>query len=63
MSQITNLTRFRKQKAREDARRQADENAAKFGRTRAQKDAEARDAERAAQHLDRHRLDQNRRDD
>ena len=52
---ITNLTRFRKQKARDDARRQGDENAARFGRTRAQKAVEDADAARAAAHLDQHR--------
>ena len=52
MTQITNLNRFRKQKAREDARQQADANAAKHGRTKAQKLAEKADKDRAAKHLD-----------
>lgn len=52
MTQITNLNRFRKQKAREDARQQADANAAKHGRTKAQKLAEQADKDRAAKHLD-----------
>lgn len=52
MTQITNLNRFRKQKAREDARRDADANAAKHGRTKAQKLAEKADQDRAAKHLD-----------
>ncbi|WBU55616.1 DUF4169 family protein [Paracoccus sediminicola] len=52
MTQITNLNRFRKQKSREDARKQADANAAKHGRTKAQKAAEKADRDRAAKHLD-----------
>ena len=54
MAEITNLNRFRKDKARQDHRRQGDENAAKFGRTKAQKLAEAADVARAQQHLDQH---------
>ena len=41
MAEITNLNRFRKQQARAEARRTADANAAKHGRTKAQKQAEA----------------------
>ena len=52
MSQITNLNRFRKQKAREDARREADANATKVGRTKAQKAVEKADKERLEKHLD-----------
>ncbi|MFD1795446.1 DUF4169 family protein [Paracoccus aurantiacus] len=52
MTQITNLNRFRKQKAREDARQQADANAAKHGRTKTQRLAEQADKDRAAKHLD-----------
>ena len=57
MSNVTNLTRARKQKAREDALRQADANAARFGRTRAQKAAEAAEAARSDTRLDAHRRD------
>lgn len=63
MTTITNLTRFRKQKARDDARAKGDANAAKFGRTKAQKSAEDTAASRASAHLDQHRLDEGRRDD
>lgn len=55
MAEITNLNRFRKQRSRDDARRAGDANAAKFGRTRAERAAEAQDATRAARHLDQHR--------
>ena len=55
MAEITNLTRFRKARARADKRRQGDENAALFGRTRAQKAAEEADRTHAARTLDQHR--------
>lgn len=57
MAQITNLNRYRKDKARAEKRRLGDENAAKHGRMKAQKAAEQADAERAARSLDRHRRD------
>lgn len=57
MPQVTNLNRFRKQKAREDARKLADARAAQFGRSRGQKAAEAEASARAARHLDAHRRD------
>ena len=55
MSQTINLNRVRKQKAREAARRLADANAATHGRSKAEKQREAAEAERAARHLDQHR--------
>ena len=57
MAQITNLTRFRKDKARAEKRKAADENAAKHGRTKAQKAAEKAEAARTARSLDGHRRD------
>lgn len=54
MAGITNLNRFRKQRARAEERRRGDENAARFGRTRAQREAEAADAARAVRELDAH---------
>ncbi|MFI0396979.1 DUF4169 family protein [Paracoccus jiaweipingae] len=57
MTQITNLTRFRKQKARTDKRRKGDENAARFGLGRAQKQLQEKTAEQARHHLDQHRRD------
>ncbi|EKE44048.1 hypothetical protein OCGS_2029 [Oceaniovalibus guishaninsula JLT2003] len=58
MTAPVNLNRVRKQKAREDARRQADLNAAAYGRTATERAAQA--AERAAQaaRLDGHRRDE-----
>ncbi|GAB5445946.1 DUF4169 family protein [Gymnodinialimonas sp.] len=53
-----NLNRARKERARKDARRQADENAAKHGRTKADRLSEA-----ARQALADKRLDGHQRDD
>ncbi len=47
-----NLNRARKDRARTGGKAQADENSVRFGRTKAQKDAERMDAARAARHLD-----------
>ncbi|WP_199262289.1 DUF4169 family protein [Paracoccus binzhouensis] len=52
---VVNLRAARKSAARDAARRQGDENAARFGRTRDQKRAEKDAAARAARHLDQHR--------
>ena len=52
MGKPVNLNRFRKDKARAEAKARADENAVKFGRTKAQKDREALEAERARRTLD-----------
>ena len=40
MAEPVNLNRFRKEKARAEKKARADQNAARFGRTKAQKDAE-----------------------
>jgi len=52
MSNVTNLNRFRKQKARAEKKARGDENAVKFGRSAAQKAREATEAEKAARELD-----------
>jgi hypothetical protein len=49
-----NLNRARKQRARDEEKAKADENAVRFGRTRAQKEAERAEAERAARLLEGH---------
>lgn len=54
MAEIVNLRTARKAKARDDARAKADENAAKFGRSKAEKDLQAARAEKAARDLDGH---------
>lgn len=55
MSNVTNLNQFRKQKTRAEARKQADENAVKFGRTKAQKDLEKAAAKKARDTLGGHK--------
>ncbi|MGR3502870.1 DUF4169 family protein [Pseudaestuariivita sp.] len=57
MSTPINLNKARKAKARTQKRAKADENAVKFGRTKAQKDADKRTADKAIRHLDQHRRD------
>ncbi|SHH79974.1 DUF4169 family protein [Marivita hallyeonensis] len=52
MSNVTNLNRFRKVRARDEKRTKADENAVKFGRTKAQKTLEKARAEKAERDLD-----------
>ena len=55
MSSVTNLTQFRKQKARAEKRAAGDANAAKFGRTKAQRALEEAQAAQARATLDAHR--------
>jgi len=57
MAEIINLRAAKKAAARAKTRAQGDENAAKFGRTRAQKTAEAAQAEKAKRDLDAHLRD------
>ncbi len=57
MTTPVNLNRFRKQKARDQKRAEADANAVKFGRTGAEKSAERAAAEKARRDLDGHRRD------
>lgn len=58
MAEIVNLNRFRKAQARVKTRAQADENAAKFGRTKAQKQLEEAQAEKARATLEAHKRDE-----
>ncbi|WP_158968299.1 DUF4169 family protein [Chachezhania sediminis] len=57
MSEPVNLNRFRKEKARADRKARADENAVKFGRTKAEKSRDKAEAEREERRLDAHRRD------
>ncbi|MFD0857795.1 DUF4169 family protein [Roseovarius aquimarinus] len=52
-----NLGRARKERARRAAKEKADENAVRFGRTKAQKEAEHAEAARAKARLDGHERD------
>jgi hypothetical protein len=50
-----NLNKARKAKARATKSARADENAVKFGRTKAQKDSARKEADRAVRALDNHK--------
>lgn len=52
MSKVVNLNKFRKQKARAEADKQAAENRVRFGRSKAEKEREAAVAEEARRKLD-----------
>ncbi|MFC3119328.1 DUF4169 family protein [Jhaorihella thermophila] len=56
-ARIVNLRTVRKQRIRAEKKARADENAARFGRTRAQRELERAEEEKARRHLDRHRKD------
>ncbi|MEL6172393.1 MAG: DUF4169 family protein [Pseudomonadota bacterium] len=58
MSQPVNLNQFRKAKARAEKRANADENAVKFGRTKAQRLVEKAEAEKARKTIDEHRREE-----
>lgn len=55
MTQPVNLNRFRKEKARAEKRRAGDENAAKHGRSKAERALDLARAEKARRDLDGHR--------
>ena len=54
---VVSLSRARKDRARAARRAEADANAARHGRTKAERDAEAARAEAARRMLDGHALD------
>ncbi len=54
MAEIINLRAARKAKDRTGARAKGDENAVKFGRTKAEKELEKAQAEKAKRDLDGH---------
>ena len=57
MGDITNLNRARKERARDEKHAKGHENAVKFGRTKAERIAEAALQDRARNMLDQHELD------
>ena len=54
MAEIVNLRTARKAKERDKARAKGDENAARFGRSKAEKDLEKARADKARRDLDGH---------
>ena len=57
MGEIVNLRQFRKQKARAEAEKTAEQNRASFGRTKAERELTDAERDKAARHVDGHRLD------
>ncbi|WP_238368906.1 DUF4169 family protein [Heliomarina baculiformis] len=55
MSNVVNLNQFRKTKARKEKKQRSEENVAKYGRTKAERQAEADASERATRLLEDHR--------
>ena len=56
MAEIINLRRARKQRARQDADEQAQQNRIAFGRTKAERQLTKAERDKAARSLDGHRL-------
>ncbi|MCR8723775.1 DUF4169 family protein [Frigidibacter sp. ROC022] len=56
-SRVVSLARARKARLREAAKAQADSNALKFGRSKAERILEASRTEAARRNLDQHRLE------
>ena len=54
MSTPVNLNKYRKARARAEARTKADENAVRFGRTKAEKELDRAQTDKAARDLDGH---------
>jgi len=57
MGEIVNLRQFRKQKARAEAEKTAEQNRVSFGRTKAERELTDAERDKAARHVDGHRLD------
>lgn len=57
MGKPVNLNRFRKDKARAGKKARADSNAAKFGRTKAERELEKAREDKAVRDIDSHKLD------
>lgn len=62
-AEIVNLRQFRKDKARADKEKQADQNRLTFGRTKAEKALTTARNEKAEKVLDQGRLDKSETDD
>ncbi|SEG08684.1 DUF4169 family protein [Bosea lathyri] len=56
MAEIVNLRRARKQRARQDAEKQAEQNRLTFGRSKAERLVTQAERDKAARILDGHRL-------
>lgn len=56
-AELINLNRARKAKAKRDQTTEAEANRVKFGRTKAEKLKAKAEAEKAARHIDGHKID------
>ncbi|MFC2968041.1 DUF4169 family protein [Acidimangrovimonas pyrenivorans] len=63
MAELVNLNKARKARARAAKRARADENAVRFGRSKAEKSLDEARADKARATLDAHRRDRDRRDE
>lgn len=63
MSDIVNLKQFKKQKARAEKEKQADQNRTHFGRTKSEKTLALKETAKAQRFLDQNRLEKNERSD
>ena len=57
MGEIVNLRRVRKRSEREQAAKEAEVNRARFGRSKSDRAADAKQTNRADELLDQHRID------
>lgn len=57
MAEIINLRQARKQKARAQAEKTAEQNRIAFGRTKAERKLTEAERDKAARHIDGHKLD------
>lgn len=57
MTQTVNLNKVRKERTRADKKARADENARRFGRSKAEKLQEKTQSDKAARHLDGHKTE------
>jgi hypothetical protein len=57
MGEVVNLKRHKKRAERAQSAKEADANRARFGRSKAERNAEERRAQRASEVLDQHRID------
>uniref|UniRef100_A0A9E7ZYG9 DUF4169 family protein n=1 Tax=Bosea sp. NBC_00436 TaxID=2969620 RepID=A0A9E7ZYG9_9HYPH len=60
MAEIINLRQARKQKTRAEAEKTAEQNRVAFGRTKAERKLTEAERDKAARHIDGHKLDRDK---
>lgn len=58
MSKLINLNQLRKQRAKAQKKKRADENAVRFGRTKAEKDLDRTNQKNSDRNLDGHEIEE-----